>query len=185
MLLRCAPLALLLACPGPSTPPAQCGFEGDAAKSIELIAFAADASGALHEVHAGDSVLLQRPSQGGFVVYAGAAARNLEICGVQYTAELIDPSSGSPLTGLDQRRADLTVANGGYYWPGAGLSHVANIPSCPDALHVGVAGKSAVLRVDVLDSAGRSARIEVNVTPVCPSGDASCPCVCGPNPGGC
>ena len=184
MLLKLAPLALFLACAGPP-PPAQCGFQGDSSRAIELIAFAADGSGALHEVQAGDSVLLQKPPQGGFVVYAGAAARNLDVCGVQYTAELIDPASGTPLTNLDQRQADLSAPSAGYYWPSAGLSHVANIPACPDALQVGVAGRAAILRVDVLDTSGRRARVEVSVTPVCPSDDPSCACICGPNPRGC
>ena len=184
MLLRLAPLVLLLGCPGPQ-PPATCAVLGDAAQPVALLPFAADAQGALHALHDGDTVLLQKPPQGGFVIYAGAAARNLSPCAVQYTAELIDPSTGNPLTGLDQRHADLVSASGGYWWPASGLGQLANIPSCPDALHVGVVGRSTILRVDVLDSGGRGARVETQVTPVCPAGDSSCACVCGPDPTGC
>ncbi|MGZ6142393.1 MAG: hypothetical protein ACXWLM_03590 [Myxococcales bacterium] len=184
MLLRLLLLLALAGCPGPQRPPS-CTVQGDAAQPVELLPIAADGSGNLHALHDGDTVLLQKPSQGGFVVYAGAAARNLDPCLVQLTAELIDPSTGNPLTGLDQRQADLVSQSGGYWWPASELGDLANIPSCPDALHVGVVGRPAILRVDVLDATGRGARVETRVTPVCPAGDATCACVCGPDPGGC
>ncbi len=158
---------------------------GDLSQPVQLLAIALNSQGVLQALHDGDSVLLQKPPQGGYVIYAGAAGRNLEACKAVITAQLIDPASGAAITGLDQRDADLTVASAGYFWPENGITQTPNIPSCPDALHLGVVGRSAILRVDVTDANQRTARIEVNVTPACAAGDSHCPCNCGPNPGGC
>lgn len=188
MLLRIAAIALLVACDGPAAPPRGCQPPrpvGDLSQPVALLPIALDGQGALGALHDGDTVLLQRPPQGGYVIYAGAAARNLEACGAQITAQLLDAATGVPITGLDQRQADFTVESGGYFWPANGFTQAANIPSCPDALHQGVVGRSAVLRVEVKDAAQRAARVEVKVTPVCPPGDARCPCLCGPNPAAC
>ena len=114
--------------------------------------------------------------------YAGVAATNLNRC-LLSAAELIDPASGSPLTNLDQRNADLVDEQAGYFWP-PDIFQTPNIPACPDALHVGVVNRSAILRVDVQDIDGRTGRAEVRVTPVC-GDDKSCACLCGPNPTHC
>ena len=188
MLLRTAALLLLVACDGPAPAPSQCRPPrpvGDLSQPVALLPIALDAQGVLRALHDGDTVLLQQPPQGGYVIYAGAAARNLEACGAEVTAQLLDASTGASITGLDQRRADFTVESGGYWWPANGHTQAANVPSCPDALHQGVVGRSAVLRVDVRDAAQRSARVEVRVTPACPAGDVRCPCLCGPNPSAC
>lgn len=177
-------LLLLAACPGPQKP-LSCTLQGDAAQPVQLATISADTNGNLHALHDGDTLLLQKPPQGGYVLYAGAAARNVDPCLVQQSAELIDPASGNPLTSLDQRQANLVNAVDGYLWPDGQLSHIPNIPACPDALHVGVVGREAILRVDVQDALGRGARIETRVTPVCAAGDTYCACVCGPNPSGC
>jgi hypothetical protein len=182
VLLRTALLLALFSCPqDPATHP-PCGIVGDATKPIALLPVAADASGTLHALHDGDDVLLQKPSQGGFVIYAGVAATNVNRC-LRSTAQLIDRAGGQPLTGIDQRNTDLLGEQAGYFWPQS-IFQTPNIPACPDALHVGVVGRAAILRVDVLDTDGRTGRVEVLVTPVC-SGDASCTCVCGPDPTHC
>jgi hypothetical protein len=158
---------------------------GDLSQPLQLLPISLDAQGALHALHDGDPVLLQKPPQGGYVIYAGAAARNLEACAAVVTAQLIDVSSGTPITGLDQRNADFTDASAGFFWPSNAFAQTPNIPSCPDALHQGVVGRKAILRADVTDANQRTARVEVRVTPACPAGDSHCPCICGPNPGGC
>ena len=181
MLLRIALLLALSSCPEGPSPRPRCAVVGDASKPIALLPIAADASGSLHALHDGDAVQLQVPSQGGFVIYAGVAATNLNRC-LQSTAQLIDVATGKPLTGLDQRNADLVNEEAGYFWP-PDLFETPNIPACPDALHVGVANRSATLRVDVVDQDGRTGRAEVRITPVC--SDATCACICGPDPTHC
>ncbi|MCA1829223.1 MAG: hypothetical protein ABR567_03810 [Myxococcales bacterium] len=181
MLLRTAVLLALFSCPPGPAPHPPCGFVGDATRAVALLPIAAGADGLLRALHDGDEVQLQKPPQGGFVIYAGVAATNLNRC-LQSTAELIDVASGQPLTGIDQRNADLVDEHVGYFWP-PDIFQTPNIPACPDALHVGVVNRSAILRVDVTDTDGRTGRAEVHVTPVC--SDASCTCICGPNPTHC
>ena len=182
MLLRLAPLLAIGICQADPPPPhPACAVVGDATQPVALLPIAADANGAFHALHDGDTVLLQRPSQGGFVIYAGAAATNLNRC-LLSTAELIDSASGNPLTNLDQRNVDLVSEQAGYFWP-PDLFQTPNIPACPDALGVGVVNRSAILRVEVKDNDGRTGRVEVHVTPTC--SDASCTCICGPDPTHC
>jgi hypothetical protein len=151
---------------------------------MELLPIAQDAQGNLVVLHDGDPLVVHIPPQGGYVFYAGVAARNLEACGVQVTADLIDPASGQAMTGLDMRVTNLVEPRNGFYWP-AGVFGVANIPACPDALHLGVVNRRAILRMDVLDAQGRGARLELPVTPACPPGDSRCACICGPDAGRC
>jgi hypothetical protein len=158
--------------------------DGDLTQPLQLETVAVDASGALLPVRDGDSILLQKPPQGGYVIYAGAAARNLMSCHATVTAYLIDAASGSALTNLDQRTADFTLPGGGFFFPAQTYSQTPNIPACPDALHVGVAGRSATLHVQVTDWQSRTATIETRVVVSC-GGDARCTCLCGPNPSSC
>ena len=189
MLLKVGLLALLLGCPGPAPlPPVRCDAQavaGDLAQPMKLQAIAVDAHGSLVEVPDGGSLFLQRPPQGGYVIYAGVAALNLTACGAQVSAELIDPQSGNALTGLDTRSGNFTSLQGGFYWPTQGVSELPNIPSCPDHLHVGVVNHAAVLHVEVTDANGKKGKLDLNVTPACQAGDGACPCICGPNPTGC
>jgi hypothetical protein len=151
---------------------------------MELQAVAVDASGVLQPLRDGDPVLLQKPPQGGYVIYAGTAARNLMACGATVTAYLIDRATGNPLTNLDQRRADFTIASGGFWTTAHAYSQTPNIPACPDALHVGVVGRDATLHVDVVDAMSRHGSLEVRVTASC-AGNAACACLCGPDPAHC
>jgi len=182
VLLKIAPLLAIFSCPGP-VPRPPCGVVGDATQPVALLPIAADGDHNLHALHDGDTVQLQRPPQGGFVIYAGVAATNLNRR-LLSSAELIDAATGQPLTNLDQRNADLAIEQDGYFWPPE-IYQTPNIPACPDALHVGVVNHAAILRVDVLDMDGRAGRAEVHVTPVCGAGDKSCACLCGPNPTHC
>lgn len=184
MLLRRLPALLCAAACGQARPPPTCEFAGDAAQPVQLEAFALDASGAPAVLREGDAVLLQRPPQGGYVIYAGVAARNLEPCGVTVTAYLIDRATGNALTNLDQRRADLTSQSNGYGFPAQSYTQTPNIPACPDALHAGVVGRAAILHAELTDARSRGATIEVGVIASCAS-DARCACLCGPNPSQC
>ena len=183
MFLRVAPLLFAIACERDAGN--ACVAVGDPRLAIELLPVAVNDAGALVPLHDGDGLLLQKPPQGGYVIYAGAAARNLQACGAQVTAYLIDRASGKPLTNLDQRKTDFTVENGGYFFTSSPYSQTPNIPACPDALRVGVLGADATLHVEVLDAQSRSAAVEVRVHAACPAGDVKCPCLCGSNPTGC
>jgi hypothetical protein len=165
------------------------GVVGDASAKLELEALGLDASGAAHVLQDGDPLLFHVPGQGGYVLFAGAGARNLEGCGAAVTAQLIDPASGNPITNKDQRPVDFEVESGGFWVPADDslTAQLANIPACPDALGQGFTGRTATLQVTVQDAGGRSATITRKVVPTCPAGDKQCACVCGPNfhPGGC
>jgi len=183
VLLRHAALIALAACG--ANPPDPCAAPvGDPSQPIELQAVAVDASGSILALHDGDTLLLQKPPQGGYVIYAGAAARNLMPCGATVTAYLLDRSTGAALTNLDQRRADFTVAAGGFWQSAQPYAQTPNIPACPDALDVGVAGRPATLHVTVSDAQARSASVDVDVTASC-GGDPACACVCGADPAHC
>ena len=184
MLLRLALVFGIVACDGAKHPDPCLTAAGDPSQAIQLPPVTVNASGALQPLGDGDPVLLQKPPQGGYVIYAGANARNLMPCGATVTAYLIDRASGNALTNLDLRRADFTQAAGGYWQTAQPYSQTPNIPSCPDALHAGIAGRDATLHVDVADSQSRHASVEVHVTASC-GGDAACACVCGPDPSHC
>jgi hypothetical protein len=179
MLLKLLSLALVCACSGPQ--PRSCAFAGDAARPIELQAIALDAAGNAAPVSNGGPLLLERPPQGGFVVFAGARARNLRPCNVQMAAELVDPASGKPVSELSSRGADLVDAVGGYLQPAhdALRFELPNIAACRDLSGAGVLGRRLLLRVDVTDSGGRHARIDQPVVPACPQGDSGCASSCG------
>ena len=188
MLLKCAPLLLLLGCPTPEGVPDGGCFVGEADGAVELLPIAVDEQGGMFAIADGGSLVLQRPPQGGYVLFAGAAARNLDGCGVSMSAQLLDPATGQSASNLDRRPASLTQAREGYFWPqpANARSQVNNIPVCPDALHSGgITGHTVILRVDAQDVTGRTGHVELPVVPVCRPGDANCACICGPNPGGC
>jgi hypothetical protein len=186
VLLKLSPLLLLVAaCPGPESR-ARCEDQrvvGDASAPIEL-----QLVSMMGPLMDGDAIGLSVPPQGGFVIYAGARARNLRACNVTMRAHLIDPGSGNALTNLDQRSADLLLETSGYWGPATKNLEfdLPNIPACPDALGVGIADREAILEVTVTDSAGKTARGSVRVVPRC-NRLPRCSCVCGPNyqPGSC
>ena len=144
-----------------------------------------DPSGNLKVLADGDALGLAVPGQGGYVLYAGVRARNLQACGVTMSAQLVDGTTGQSLTGLDQRQSDLTTPSGDYFLPANDelLFALPNIPACPDPLGKGVQGKSIVLQVTVTDRTRfKAATVRVNVVPTCPQSlQANCQCVCGPN----
>jgi hypothetical protein len=181
VLLRFLALCSLIACSPGNDGPRNCSQHalGDASQPMQLAGLTIDINGNAIALPNGGTLLLQRPPQGGYVVYAGVAATNLEACQVSVTAELLDPASGNPLSNLDGRMADLTVANGALYSPSNGYSMIPNIAACPDALGTFIAGKSATLRVDATDAAGKTGRLEMPVTVQCIQGDSACACTCG------
>ena len=198
MLLKRRPLlalaALLCGCTGPNFPrarqdagPCVQSVVGNASAAIELEPFAI-VGGQPKVLHAGDPIPLLVPGQGGYIVYAGARARNLLACDAFITAQLLDPDTGQAATGLSGRSVSFVDSPDGYYQArGDDLeSESPNIPACPDQLGLGVAGRTLVLQISVQDSAGKIGKVSIKVVPQCPPGDPHCACVCGPNfHGGC
>ena len=186
-------LAVLLACPGPGKPPPkQCAAAepvGDAQKPIELLPFGFDEVGQRVLLINRSPLYLAIPGQGGYVLYAGVAARNLDGCNPRLQAQLVDKVSGKALTGFDERSLHLVAAEDGFWYPAkaalASRGEVANIPACPDALHQGVAGRIATLHLEVEDTNGKKASLDLEVVPTCLREDQRCACLCGPDPGGC
>ncbi len=162
---------------------------GDAGAAIALQLVTLDNSAELVALNDGDPVRLAPPSQGGFVIYAGARATNLMACGATTAAELVD-ASGLALTNLDQRTTSFVDPAGAFFGasPDDLTYELPNIPACPDHLGRGVAGQPAFLRVTVTDVNGKTATAQVKVVPTCAGGDNGfCACACGPNytPGKC
>ena len=183
---------LLAACPGPAPVPPECGvFAGDPSAPLQIEPVGLVPGGQYAPLDDGATLQLTQPAQGGFVLYVGARARNLDPCGVTLSAQLLDPGSGPPLTNLDRRRADLLARTAdGWFLPGAAhlTSEFPNVPACPDALGRGIDGRDAVLEIVLTDARGRTARATRKVVPRCTAVSAiGCSCVCGPDyrPGGC
>jgi hypothetical protein len=192
VLLRCAAALLALGSCGPDYPspqkhpPCVATQLGDANAPIALQIISLASNGTAVTLNDGDSVRLTPPSQGGFVLYAGARATNLMSCNGSTSAELLD-ASGTALTNLDQRSTDFVLQVGDFYGPYVDemTYQVANIPACPDHLGRGVVGQPAFLQVTVTDAKGKTATAKIKVVPSCDSD--FCNCACGPNytPGKC
>jgi hypothetical protein len=129
----------------------------------------------------GDDVPLILAPQGGFVLLAGARARNLAAGAVQLTGWLRDPSSDRVL-GLESRPSELVELADG--WASMARPEIfgtfSNISACPSAdLEHDVHDQPWLLSLRVEDCAGRSVESQVRVTPRCPLEYADvCTCEC-------
>ncbi len=186
MLLRAlAPSLLLLAgCPKPDQ--CQQPFFGDATQPMQIqpvLDVVMGTTAKLIDVSDGDAVDLLPPPQGGFGVFAGARAKNLDPCDAQVRGRLRDPAT-MQIIKENARTVDLAADGSGWLSPTAASSfaNVANIVACPDELGAGVADRALLLEVTLTDRGGRSATVTRTVTARCPQ-DAchdECQCVCGP-----
>ena len=179
---------LAAACPGTPEAPRCNTVAGSLSQPVALQLIGVAENGSPIELHDGDALPLLVPPQGGSVLYAGARATNLRICGVTMSAHLVDPNGGGALSNLDARSSDLTEEHGNFH--GSPTFHLTsdlpNIPACPDALGKGLDGKDAILEVTVKDYEGHTGKASVHVVPTCPASNKLCTCVCGPNyHGGC
>jgi hypothetical protein len=179
-------LLSLLATAGCKGGPAPCTtFIGSPQQPIEGTLITVDKNGALVDVAAGDAVLLQPPPQGGYVVYAGARARNLKACNVDFQGQLIDMATGG-LAGFDRRQANLVAGPDGWGRPdGSQFANLANVNPCPDPSPNDVQGRTLLLQMQLTDQDGRTLKLSTPVVPQCqlddPGVQANCVCTCSAN----
>jgi hypothetical protein len=191
---RLAALAVLaLAAAGCPQKPVKCQepFAGDPSQPLEAEAVL-DVNGQLVDVAAGQVVDVEPPPQGGYVVYAGVRARNLDPCGVYQRAQFRDAATLAAVPDLDGRNSDLHATGDGWWAPGSlsDFSSLPNVPVCPDHTGGTPLGRRLVLEVTVTDRGGRSARVtSPAVTLRCPPGpcfaDCTCTCAAGYVEGAC
>jgi hypothetical protein len=121
--------------PCPPPPPIQCPQpSGDPGQPIELVPLRFDGQGALVEIVDGDHLLMERPFQGGRVVYVGVRARNIaDGCNVTLNGAVRDAQSNF-IMGLEERPTYLVVESDGWAAPVTPWTQtLANVPLCPNA----------------------------------------------------
>ncbi len=161
---------------------------GDLAQPVEMVVVVRAPDGHLEEVHAGGTIPLIEPPQGGQVSFVGVRAKNLDACGVVITATLRDPCTGSVI-GVEARPVDLSATSSGWGEPSvpSDITSFANVPLCPSpAATRDIHGQRYVLEVDVRDRQKRTARAVLPVVPTCAE-SSLCPDECrrGPMPAEC
>jgi hypothetical protein len=179
-------------CPGPARGPCTNQFVGDPSLPVEAKLLVTDGiSQVQREVQPGDPVPLEPPPQGGYVLYVGVAARNLNTCSVTLAGTLRDPDTNAQL-GRDGRNPDLLVgADGWARTDPSDNSHVTNVNACPDYGATDRQGQRLILRLDLTDRAGRHGSASAPVVPTCAQPNAKsqfdCICTCSANyfPGKC
>lgn len=163
-------------------------FIGDPSLPVEAVLVVTDGlSGALVDVHDGDTVPLSRPPQGGQVTYAAARVRNINRCAVQFRGRFRDPTTMVELA-FDGRNIDLVAGADGWGRPDASqLANLTNIPLCPDNDPIrDNVGVPALLEMVVTDQHGHTATVTQTVTPTCTVMDSAmralCNCECSHEP---
>ncbi len=151
-----------------AVPACPAGFLGDPASPPEAVLLITDGiSHAFKEVHAGDTIPLEPPPQGGYVFYVGARVRNLDACGVELRGTLRDPDNGNQV-GYDARTTNLLATGNGWGQPDPGdNANVANVNGCPDYGPKDVQGQPYQLEMEVVDRNQRSAKVTVTTVPSC------------------
>ena len=134
----------------------------------------------------GDSIPMEPPPQGGYVMYIGAAARNVDGCNINLAGTLRDPQTGSEL-GFDARDTNLVVGSDGWGRSDAtDNSNESNVNACPDYTPADRVNGTFELEMKVTDRGGRTASVSHSVKLVCdPSLTgaelANCMCTCAAN----
>jgi hypothetical protein len=153
---------------------------GDATKPIELELQSLDPSKVAHDLADGGSVAMIVPPQGGWVIFVGARATNIDPCAVQLSGVLTDPESKQ--VRIDERTTNLKPTGDGWGGPIDGdISTVSNIPVCPNQwASADLFGNPFELTVTLSDRHERSASKTIKVVPECaePHFKASCSCQC-------
>jgi hypothetical protein len=179
-------LAVILGgCPEPP-PTCKVGFIGDRSKPPEVQILITDgASQVLSPIAPGDTLPLEPPPQGGYVLYVGAAARNVDACNIKLAGTLRDPATGDQL-GYDGRTTTLVLgADGWGRSDPRSNSNVANVNACPDYSPNDRHGGSFNLEMKITDRSGRTATVTVPVLLQCmqssPAVQTDCICTCSAN----
>jgi hypothetical protein len=136
----------------------------------------------LVDVHDGDTVTVEPPPQGGFVVFAGARVNNLDPCGATISAQFVNPQTGAQIGDLDKRPVDFAPDGSGLLVPTQldSFSRVSNVPACGFGTpHV--FGQPVALQVTVTDRGMRTGTTSAKVSLACPDNCAAqCMCICPP-----
>ncbi len=191
MFLRAALALLALALAGCPSDRCKVGFIGDPAKPVELeLVFTDGIAADVSPLAAMQAVPLEPPPQGGYVMYIGAKARNLDACGALVRGDYFDENGIQ--AGMDERSTNLVARGDGWGWPDAQhLSEIPNLSACPDVSHLDIQGHPYSLRIRVTDRSGRTAMLSTPIVPTCalsnPAVQADCVCQCSADfvPGKC
>jgi hypothetical protein len=163
------------------------GFIGDRTQPVAVEALITDGiQPMLSPIAPGQAIPLERPPQGGFVLYVGARVRNADGCGIELRGELFDVSGVQ--AGSDGRTTNLLLQPDGSGEPDpTQVSEVANVSACPDTYPFDITGHTFTLRMTVTDRGGRRGSTELPVVPTCDPKDPDCFCLCraGWQPGMC
>jgi hypothetical protein len=162
-------------------------FAGDPAKplQVELIALQADLTSA--PLVDGGTIALLPPPQGGFVVFVGVRATNIDPCAVQLEGAVRDPNPAlkqAPTT-IDYRTVNLDPTGDGWAEsPDDNISKFANIPVCPNQwASANIYGNPYEVIMTVVDrDKVRTATVTTTVVPSCANPEAGivsdCLCNC-------
>lgn len=150
----------------------------------------------------GESIDLLPPIQGGYVLFVGAAVRNVSASGGSLLGELrrARASDGTPLSQpgavlySDERSVKLQPLPGDFAVPGGtsgwllsapNPNDTANISTCPNPLDLSIVDSELYLQLTYRDVAGRTATSTRKVVPRCAQADAmtqqDCRCQCEAN----
>jgi hypothetical protein len=127
-----------------------------------------------------DRIPLTSPPQGGYVVFVGVRAKNVDGCPIVVTATIYD-TCAHQLIGYDREAVALQLAADGWGEPKSALdiTNFANVPTCPAPGAVrNIDGEPYELAVEVRDKLGRTAHKSMIVTPYCAQPEAYNDCIC-------
>jgi hypothetical protein len=139
----------------------------------------------------GGTVRLERPPQGGHVVYTAVKVRNMSSCRLDLEGQFRDVVDGN-LLGYERRQARAAARPDGWGQPVAPeTSNYPNVALCPDTTPKDIQGQPILLELKATDSEGRVASASLSVVPRCEQADgaerALCLCECSADyfPGKC
>jgi hypothetical protein len=129
-----------------------------------------------------NAIPLIEPPQGGYVVFVGVRAKNLDGCPVTIQGAIRDVCDHS-VVGLDMRMVSLEPTSDGWGEPKqpSTITNYANIPMCPATADIrNVQGEPYELMVTLQDKTGRMVKTSTVVTPFCadPAMLDTCNCQC-------
>ena len=140
----------------------------------------------LSPVADGSEIPMENPPQGGFVMYIGARARNVDACGIEVAGTLRDPTTLAQL-GFDARDTDmLKTADGWGEVDAKDNSNESNVNACPDYVGGDRVNGDYLLEMKVTDREKRTATVSHHVKLICdpaldPDEAARCACECKAN----
>jgi hypothetical protein len=116
------------------------------------------------------------PPQGGWIVFLGARATNLDGCRVDLTTSFRDVPGGSIIQ-VDRRPTQLDDTGDG--WAVTRTSMAANLPICPQLTATrNLHDEPYEITVTLEDAYGQRASQSMVIVPVCPDPDPTGRCLC-------